>query len=207
VTQQLTAFREKFPPGPYLRAVDLATGRKVWDYPMGAGRSTGALATAGNLVLLGGRGGIVALDAGNGGELWHVDVSQTQCDGVCHEASAMTYMVGGKQYIAMSGYGVVLGYTLSDVPDDSTAPSPPRAATTSTSAREIAALPAGPGKEIAVRACSTCHAPAVWAGQRRTRDAWDETMRRMTMRGLALSPSEYDAVLSYLATHFGPPPK
>jgi len=47
----------------------------------------------------------VALDAKTGGNLWHVDVGQTWCDGRGFEASAMTYMVGGKQYIAMSGYG------------------------------------------------------------------------------------------------------
>jgi len=31
---------------PVLRAIDLATGRKVWDYLMGSGRSRAVLATA-----------------------------------------------------------------------------------------------------------------------------------------------------------------
>ena len=57
-------------------------------------------------------GRLVALDAKTGERLWSVDVGQNKCDGVCLEASAMTYMVGGKQYIAMSGYGKLIGYSL-----------------------------------------------------------------------------------------------
>jgi outer membrane protein assembly factor BamB len=112
--QKLADIRAKYPTGPFLRGVDLATGRKVWDYNMGSGRSTGVLATAGNLLFLGGQGGIVALDARTGENLWHVDVGQNKCDGVCQEASAMTYMVGGKQYVAMPGYGVIIAYALAN---------------------------------------------------------------------------------------------
>jgi alcohol dehydrogenase (cytochrome c) len=114
IAQRLADIRAKYPSGPFVRAIDLATGRKVWDYNMGSGRSTGVLATSGNLVFVGGKGGIVALDAKTGQELWHIDAGQVKCDGVCHEAAAMTYMVGGKQYIAMSGYGIVIGYSLAD---------------------------------------------------------------------------------------------
>ena len=59
---------------------------------MGAGRSTGALATAGNLLFIGGKGGIVALDAKTGLELSHVDVAQTKCDALCPSAAAMFSM-------------------------------------------------------------------------------------------------------------------
>src|SRR5262249_26491092 len=103
-TRRLAEVRAKYPAGPFLRAIDLATGRKVWDYRMGSGRSTGVLATAGNVLFIGGQGGIVALNAKTGENLWHVDVGQNRCDGACFAASAMTYMVGRKQYIAMSGY-------------------------------------------------------------------------------------------------------
>src|SRR6185437_15686946 len=92
----------------------LATGREVWDYEMGSGRQTGVLATAGNLLFVGGMGGLVALDAETGERLWDVNVGQNQCDGICLEGSAMTYMVGGKQYIAMSGYGKMIAYSLAE---------------------------------------------------------------------------------------------
>ncbi len=52
-TLRLAEIGAKYPPGPFLRAIDLATGRKAWDYDMGGGRSTGVLATAGNLLFIG----------------------------------------------------------------------------------------------------------------------------------------------------------
>ena len=53
VAKRLAELRAKYPPDPRVRAIDLATGRKVWDYDMGSGRTTGVLATAGNLVFIG----------------------------------------------------------------------------------------------------------------------------------------------------------
>ena len=113
-SQRLEQMRAQYPRGPFMRAIDLATGAKAWDYNMGPGRSTGVLATAGNIVFIGGKGGIVALEAKTGQELWYVDAEQTKCDGLCHSAAAMTYMVGGKQYIAMPGSGVLIVYALAD---------------------------------------------------------------------------------------------
>ncbi len=201
-TQRLAEIRAKYPPGPFVRAVDLGTGRKVWDYDMGSGRSTGVLATAGNLVFIGGKGGIVALDAKSGQEVWHVDAGQTKCDGVCHEASAMTYMVTGKQYIAMSGYGTVIGYALLD--EGQVAAAVPPSQPVATMAEALSALPEDPAKAVTVRACATCHVPSVWSRSRRTRDGWDETMKRMTVRGLAVTAADYEAILGYLSKYFGP---
>ena len=45
------------------------TGKKVWDFP---GVRTGVLSTAGGLVLVGGAGGPLALDAKTGRRLWSV---------------------------------------------------------------------------------------------------------------------------------------
>ena len=114
VEKRLAEIRAEYPSGPRVRAIDLATGRKVWDYEMDSGRQTGVLATAGNLLFIGGRGGLLALDAETGERLRDVSVGQNQCDGICLEGSAMTYMVGGKQYIAMSGYGKMIAYSLAE---------------------------------------------------------------------------------------------
>jgi alcohol dehydrogenase (cytochrome c) len=87
----------------FFRAIDPFSGKKVWDLPAPAGRS-GVLSTAGGLIFLGGGGGLLVVDAKTGKPLWNVNISQTT------QGSPMTFMVGGKQYIALAGtsshYGV-----------------------------------------------------------------------------------------------------
>jgi competence ComEA-like helix-hairpin-helix protein len=183
-----------------VRAIDLATGRKVWDYEMGSGRQTGVLATAGNLLFIGGMGGLVALDAKTGERLWHVDVGQNKCDGVCLEASAMTYMVGGKQYIAMSGYGKMIAYSLAEEGQRVTSATGVRQTATARPDEEMQ-LPEGPGKDATVRACSSCHGAQIWSGARLSRSNWNEVMKRMTIRGMTLTDDNYASVLDYLSNH------
>jgi hypothetical protein len=194
VAKRLAELRAKYPPDPRVRAIDLATGRKVWDYDMGSGRTTGVLATAGNLVFIGGMGGLVALHAKTGERLWSVDVGQNRCDGVCFEASAMTYMVGGKQYFAMSGYGKMIGYSLA---------AEEQTVTTASAGPEEVQLPAGPGGEATKRVCTSCHGAQVWSGARLSRSEWDETMKRMSVRGMTLTSDEYKTVLDYLSKELG----
>ena len=201
MAQRLAEIRAKYPPGPFVRAVNLATGRKVWDYELSMGRTTGVLATAGNLVFIGGMGGIVALNAMTGEKLWHVDAGQTKCDGVCNAASAMTYMVGGKQYLAMSGYGTLIGYGLEQEGRTVTSlGASPVSSTTKPGAGE--ALPTAPGKDVTLRVCSNCHAADVWSGLRLRQSAWEETLERMRVRGMALAPDEYKTVLDYLSKYW-----
>jgi alcohol dehydrogenase (cytochrome c) len=98
---------EQYPDGGgnFIRAMDPFTGKKVWDYPVPGGR-TGPLSTAGGLVFLGGGGGLIALDAKTGKPVSNINVAQNSM------ASPMTYMVGGKQYIALAGTGVIVAYAL-----------------------------------------------------------------------------------------------
>jgi competence ComEA-like helix-hairpin-helix protein len=199
VAKRLAEIRIKYPPAPRVRAIDLATGRKVWDYAMGSGRTTGVLATAGNLLFIGGMGGVIALDSKTGERIWHVDAGQNKCDGVCIEASAMTYMVGGKQYIAMSGYGKVIGYSLGE--EGQRVTSARRGQTPSAKLKEGAELPPGAGKDATVRACTGCHSASVWSGARFSRSSWDEAMKRMTIRGMTLADDDYTSVLDYLSHH------
>lgn len=84
----------------YLRAFNIETGEKVWDFRLqGTGRNgSGTLTTAGGLVFSGEEGGgFMALDAATGEKLWHVDLNQSWA------ASPMSYVVGGKQYVAIAG--------------------------------------------------------------------------------------------------------
>jgi alcohol dehydrogenase (cytochrome c) len=102
---KLRALLDGYKTGTYIRAMNPFTGKKVWDYPAPPGRS-GALSTAGGLLFIGGGGGLLALDAKTGKPAWNLNVAQTT------QATPMTYMVGGKQYIALPGLGVIVAYTM-----------------------------------------------------------------------------------------------
>jgi alcohol dehydrogenase (cytochrome c) len=93
----------------FIRALDINTGHKVWEYPFTGNGRSGLISTAGGLVLFGNsEGALVALDATSGKPLWHFSAGQNW------QASPMTYMVGGKQYIVLPGPGGVFAFTLPD---------------------------------------------------------------------------------------------
>lgn len=95
----------------FVRAFNIETGEKVWDFPLrGTGRNaSGTLTTAGGLVFSGEEGGgFMALDARTGEKLWSVDLNQAW------SASPMSYVVGGKQYVAIAGQ---VGFFAFGLPD------------------------------------------------------------------------------------------
>ncbi|HXE63894.1 MAG TPA: helix-hairpin-helix domain-containing protein [Bryobacteraceae bacterium] len=59
-----------------------------------------------------------------------------------------------------------------------------------------------PGKDVAIRACSTCHEPERAASLRQDRAGWDATMSSMVGRGMQLSDTDYTTVLDYLTKAF-----
>jgi alcohol dehydrogenase (cytochrome c) len=84
-----------------LRALDIDTGKIVWEMPQAGPsegkREAGVLATAGGLLFYGDPpGDFVALDERNGKTLWHFITSGE------NKASPMTYTVGGKQFVAIA---------------------------------------------------------------------------------------------------------
>lgn len=92
--------REK-PGKKYLRAIDIETGRVVWERPqIGTAegkRLAGVLLTAGGFLIYGDPSGdVVAVDERNGKMLWNFST------GGVHKTSPMTYTVNGKQYIALA---------------------------------------------------------------------------------------------------------
>lgn len=91
----------------FIRALDIRTAKAVWEFPItGYGRG-GLLSTAGGLVFFGAtQGSFVALDAASGKELWHVSVGQEW------QASPMTYRVGGRQYVSITGPSGVFAFAL-----------------------------------------------------------------------------------------------
>ena len=91
------------PNQKFIRALDIQTGRTVWSYAQTGKAQTysGVLSTDGDLVFFGeDSGAFAALDARTGEPLWHFQANQDW------KASPMTYMVGGRQYVAIaSGMG------------------------------------------------------------------------------------------------------
>ena len=93
----------------YLRAIDLQTGKISWQYPqIGPGNSWGGvLSTAGNLVFFGeDSGALTAVDAKSGKLLWYFQTNELW------KASPMTYLAGGKQYIAVAAGSNILAFGL-----------------------------------------------------------------------------------------------
>ena len=101
--------RSAEPGRKHLRALDLDTGRTVWDYPMeGPGTSWGGvLSTASGLVFAGDDSGdFTAVDAKTGKPVWRFTANQYW------KASPMTYTAGGEQFVAVAAGGNIISFAL-----------------------------------------------------------------------------------------------
>jgi competence ComEA-like helix-hairpin-helix protein len=58
-------------------------------------------------------------------------------------------------------------------------------------------LPDGPGKELVLKKCVSCHSI-------QTGDEWAQIVSTMVGRGAVVSDDDADAIVDYLAAHFGP---
>ena len=63
-------------------------------------------------------------------------------------------------------------------------------------------LPPGPGREVTIRACSTCHALDVVANQHLSSQEWTNVVQTMSARGTVATPEELNKIQSYLANAF-----
>jgi alcohol dehydrogenase (cytochrome c) len=93
----------------FLRAIELQTGKIVWEVPqVGPGHSSGGvLSTAGGVVFFGDdNGALAAVDSKTGKPLWHFHTNETW------RASPMTYIVDGKQYIAVASGSNIIAFGL-----------------------------------------------------------------------------------------------
>ena len=92
-----------------LRALDIETGKVVWQVPQigNFNNYAGTLSTAGGLVFYGQSSGeFAAVDARTGRHLWHYETHENL------KASPMTYMANGRQYVAIAAGGNVISFGL-----------------------------------------------------------------------------------------------
>ena len=67
-------------------------------------------------------------------------------------------------------------------------------------------FPAGPGREIAERACLICHSPMLVTQQTKDSTGWEKTLTLMQEWGAPVTPAERGTLRGYLLTNFGPRP-
>jgi alcohol dehydrogenase (cytochrome c) len=99
------------PPKKYLRALDVRTGRIVWQLPeIGPGTTRGGvLATAGGITFFCADGSeFAAVDSATGKLLWHFPANHFW------RASPMTYTFDGKQYVAVASGTNILAFGLAE---------------------------------------------------------------------------------------------
>jgi alcohol dehydrogenase (cytochrome c) len=98
-------------PQKILRAIDIQSGKSVWELPQIGGGDTwgGTLATATGLLFFGEDSGtFMAVDAANGKPLWRFHANQMW------KASPMTYQFDGKQHVAIATGQTVTSFALLD---------------------------------------------------------------------------------------------
>ena len=65
-------------------------------------------------------------------------------------------------------------------------------------------LPPGPGKAEVEAACYQCHAADLLVQQRLTEKQWVASVDKMIRWGADVPAADKDAIVRYLARHFGP---
>jgi quinoprotein glucose dehydrogenase len=63
-------------------------------------------------------------------------------------------------------------------------------------------LPQGPGRDVTIRACSTCHGLDVMANQHLSPQEWTNVVQTMSARGTIATPEELNRIQTYLAISF-----
>ena len=65
-------------------------------------------------------------------------------------------------------------------------------------------LPAGAGRNVAQRLCSSCHSLVLLTATGHTEDEWDSIVARMENNGMMASPEDIDTVITYLGKALPP---
>jgi quinoprotein glucose dehydrogenase len=71
-----------------------------------------------------------------------------------------------------------------------------------TLAAQAALLPQGPGRDVTIRACSTCHGLDIVTNARLSPQEWTNVVQTMSAKGAVATPTELEMIRSYLAQAF-----
>ncbi len=63
-------------------------------------------------------------------------------------------------------------------------------------------LPAGPGKELVEKTCSSCHSLDVVTGAKQNKDGWASTVDDMRTKGAQGTDQDFEVIVNYLAKNF-----
>lgn len=100
----------------FLRALDIETGKRVWEVPqIGRADSWGGVLSAGGVIFFGEDSGVLgAVDAKTGKDLWHIQTNASAAlgDGHSWRSSPMTFTAAGKQYLAFAAGPNILCFGL-----------------------------------------------------------------------------------------------
>jgi alcohol dehydrogenase (cytochrome c) len=92
-----------------IRAINPATAKIEWEFPIMPRSSAGITTTAGGIVFTGSADGyFFALDAASGEELWHISL------GARVHAAPMTYAIDGQQFVTIASGNVVYTFGLKE---------------------------------------------------------------------------------------------
>jgi cytochrome c5 len=106
--------------------------------------------------------------------------------------------------LALGLVGSVSAQTPPQTPAPTPAPAPAPAAQTPPPADD--GLPDGPGKDVTVRICTSCHEASQFAYARHTPEEWDMEISKMISAGADMTADEQAAISAYLSKNLGPQP-
>jgi competence ComEA-like helix-hairpin-helix protein len=72
-------------------------------------------------------------------------------------------------------------------------------------AQDNSSLPEGPGKELVVKVCTTCHAADVATNAAMDKNGWLGVVNQMVASGAKVKKADIPPIVDYLAKNFGPP--
>jgi hypothetical protein len=101
--------------------------------------------------------------------------------------------------LGIGGTALAVGWTQSP----RTTPATPFDPNLPTFGTQLEVLPAGVGKEIADRACLTCHSTDILRQQQLSEAQWAASVKKMIGWGAPVPEDKKDELVKYLALHFG----